>query len=128
MMPLLLLIFEIFQCIQYIYSITFIRRHLLRFFTFSPSLVSSVKNLPRVLSRESNSGLPYSKPTHCQLSYIYLQFLLHIQFQADCLSDSFMIAISYSACSKSLKFTFGDIFKKVNIYVPWQPRIRWRFW
>jgi hypothetical protein len=27
------------------------------------------KNLHGVPSRESNSGLPYSKPTHCKLSY-----------------------------------------------------------
>jgi hypothetical protein len=27
------------------------------------------KNLPGVPSRETNSGLPYSKPTHYQLSY-----------------------------------------------------------
>jgi hypothetical protein len=29
----------------------------------------SGKNLPVVLSRESNSGLPYSKPTRYQLSH-----------------------------------------------------------
>jgi hypothetical protein len=89
MMQLFLLIFDILQCIHYIYSITFIRRHLPRFLSISPSLVGSVeKPTWGIPSRESNSGLPYnySKPT---------QFPLHNRFQADCLSDSHMIAISH---------------------------------
>jgi hypothetical protein len=74
MTPLFLFIFEILQNIQYIHSIPFI-------YYIHPSSFAEVplhfliagqlsgKNLPGVPSRESKSGLPYSKPTHCQLSY-----------------------------------------------------------
>jgi hypothetical protein len=49
---------------------TFNHRHLLRPLSISSSLVCSVgKHLPVVPSRESNSGLPYSKPTGYQLSH-----------------------------------------------------------
>ncbi len=117
MMPLFLLIFEILQCIQYIYSITFIRRHIMSFLCISPSLVSSVGKPPGgVPTRESNSGLPYSKPTHYQLSYIYLQIPLHNQFQADCLLDSQMIAISHRV--KNLyKLLMATNLKNVNICI-----------
>jgi hypothetical protein len=63
--------FHIF--ITYIHSFnhnTFIRRHSLKPLTISSSLCQlSGENLPVVPSRESNSGLPYSKPTCCQLSH-----------------------------------------------------------
>ncbi len=50
---------------------TFIRRHPPRFLSISPHrLPAQWENLPGVPSRESNSGLPYSKPTHYHLSYI----------------------------------------------------------
>ncbi len=65
MMLLFLLIFEILQCIQYIHPSPFavVPLHLL----IAGQL--SRKNLSGVLSRVSNSGLPYSKPTHYQLRY-----------------------------------------------------------
>jgi hypothetical protein len=54
----------------HIRTVQFIRCHLPRFLSISSSLVSSVgKTSLGVPSRESNSGLPYSKPTHYQLSY-----------------------------------------------------------
>ncbi len=64
LMPLLLCIFIIL--LQYIQSFT----HNIRWGP-SPYLNScrlSGRNLPGVPSRDSNSGLPYSKPAHYQLS------------------------------------------------------------
>ncbi len=57
-----------------IHSITFIQHILPSPFAEVPlhHLIAcqlSGKNLPVVASRESNSGLPYSKPTYYQLSY-----------------------------------------------------------
>ncbi len=66
--------FEILHCIQCIHSITFIKY-------IHPSPFAEVplhfliagqfsgQNLPWVPSRESMSGLPYSKPTYYQLSF-----------------------------------------------------------
>ncbi len=75
-MPLFLFFFlHIF--ITYIHSFiqshsynTFIHSHSLRPLSISSSLLCSVgKHLPVVPSRESNSGLPYSKLTRYQLSH-----------------------------------------------------------
>ncbi len=71
-MPLFLFIFHIF--ITYIHTITFIHyiypspfaEASLHFFIAS---MLSGRHLPVVPSRESNSGLPYSKPTRYQLSH-----------------------------------------------------------
>jgi hypothetical protein len=70
MMPLFLFIFHIFityihTFIQYIYPSPFAEASL-HFFIAS---MLSGKHLPVVPSRESNSGLPYSKPTRYQLSH-----------------------------------------------------------
>jgi hypothetical protein len=70
-MPLFLFIFHTFYNIHpfiqsHLYN-TFIRRHSLGPLSISSSLESG-KTLPVVLSRELNSGLPYSKPTRYQLS------------------------------------------------------------
>jgi hypothetical protein len=60
---------------QYIKSITFIQFYIYIYpspFAEIPLQIArnlSGKNLPAMQSRESNSGLPWSKPTHCQLSY-----------------------------------------------------------
>ncbi len=64
-------LFFIFYNIQtFIHSITFFHRHSLRPLSISSSLVCSVgKHPPVVPSRESNSGLPYSKPTRYHLSH-----------------------------------------------------------
>jgi hypothetical protein len=75
MMPLFLFyFFEILQNIQSIHSITFIQYIHPSPFAEVPLhfLIASQlsgKNLPGVPSRESNSGLPYSKLAHYQLSY-----------------------------------------------------------
>ncbi len=48
----------------------FIRRHSLKPLSISSSLCKLIgENLPVVSSRESNSGLPYSKPARCQRSH-----------------------------------------------------------
>jgi hypothetical protein len=63
-MPLFLFIFSYF--ITYIHSFNhniFIHRHSLRPLQFFIACLLSGKDLPVVPSRESNSGLPYSKPT-----------------------------------------------------------------
>ncbi len=61
---------------------TFIRHHSPGLLSISSSLVGSVgKNLPLVPSRESNSGLPYSKPTRYQLSHAAPFFgLSHLRY------------------------------------------------
>ncbi len=64
--------FHIFR--TYIHSFnhnTFIRLHSLKPLSISSSLVCSLsgEDLHVVQSRESNSGLSYSKPTRCQLSH-----------------------------------------------------------
>ncbi len=64
-MPLFLFIFIFITYIHSINHNTFIRRHSLKPLSISSSLVCSV-----VPSRESNSGLPYSKPTRCRTRYI----------------------------------------------------------
>ncbi len=75
-MPLFLFIFHIF--ISYIHS--FIQSHsYITFIRASPfaevslhfliACLLSGEHLPVVPSRESNSGLPYSKPTRCQLCH-----------------------------------------------------------
>jgi hypothetical protein len=81
-MPLFLFIFHILY-IQYIHSFnhnSFIRLHSLKPLHFFIACMLSGEDLPVVPSRESNSGLPYSKPTRCQLShaapnnYVYPKF------------------------------------------------------
>jgi hypothetical protein len=73
MMPLFLFIFHIF--ITYIHSYNHIHTiHLSVAIRWGPSpflhrLFAQWGNLPVVPSRESNSGLPYSKPTRYQLSH-----------------------------------------------------------
>ena len=74
--------FCLFSCffIIYIHSFnhnTFIRRHSLKPLSISSSPLSAQwENFPVVPSRESNSGLPYSKPTRCQLSRAAPYFIL----------------------------------------------------
>ncbi len=60
--------FEILLCIQYIHPspLAVVPLHLL----IADQL--SGKNLPGVPSRVSNSGLPYSKPTHYHIKYYAL--------------------------------------------------------
>jgi hypothetical protein len=62
--------------IQYIYPTSFAEASLHLFIACK----LSGKNLPVVSSRESNSGLPYSKPTYYQLSHAAPSFKrkLHI--------------------------------------------------
>ena len=48
---------------------SFIRLHSLKPLHFFIACMLSGEDLPVVPSRESNSGLPYSKPTRCQLSH-----------------------------------------------------------
>jgi hypothetical protein len=72
-MPLFLFILNLY--VTYIHSFTFLQYiHPSSFAEVSLHLLIagqlSGKNLPGVPSRESNSGLPSSKPTHRQLSYV----------------------------------------------------------
>ncbi len=67
-MPLFLFIFDFITYIHSFNHYTFIRRHSLKLLSISSSLVCSVGKTS-LCCRESNSGLPYSKPTRCQLSH-----------------------------------------------------------